>query len=109
MTSPTSTEPSTSSAEEWLQNQYENARFEAVYWGDAFCHGDASWTSAEEIYEHAQMDPSVILTVGIVVNETPTQISIMSTIIEDGSAGGQVHIIPKGWIIQRTRLQEVGS
>lgn len=55
------------------------------------------------------MDPSVILTVGIVVNETPTQVSIMSTIIEDGSAGGQVHIIPKGWIIQRTRLQEVGS
>ena len=104
-TSPQCTEQSTSSAEEWLQNHYENPRFEAVYWGDAFCHGDASWTPAEDILEHVQHDPSVILTAGVVVNETDRAISIMSTIIEDGSAGGQVHVIPKGWIIDRYPLE----
>lgn len=46
----------------------------------------------------------MILTVGIMVNETDTQVSIMSTIIEDGSAGGQIHIIPKGWILARRKL-----
>lgn len=46
----------------------------------------------------------MILTVGVLVNETDTQLSIMSTIIEDGSAGGQIHIIPKGWIIERRVL-----
>jgi len=75
-----------------------------VWWGDAFCHGDASWTQAEDLYEHVQMDPSVILTSGVLVHETITTISIMSTIIEDGSAGGQVHVIPKGWIISRKDL-----
>jgi hypothetical protein len=28
----------------------------------------------------------------------------MSTIIEDGQAGGQIHVIPKGWIISRKDL-----
>ncbi len=75
-----------------------------MWWGDAFCRGDASWTEAEDLYEASQQDPSIILTTGVLVGETGTQLSIMSTIIEDGSAGGQIHIIPKGWIIARRDL-----
>jgi hypothetical protein len=93
-------------AEDWLKSNFDNPRFIAVWWGDAFCRGDASWTEAEELFEAAQMDPSIILTVGVLVNETATQISIMSTIIEDGQAGGQIHIIPKGWIAKRVGLLE---
>lgn len=103
-TSPGSSSPSTSSAEEWLKGKYDNPEFVVIYWGDAFCHGDASWTPAEEILEYSQQDPSVIMTAGVLVNETETQVSVMSTIIEDGSSGGQVHVIPKGWILERRTL-----
>ncbi len=92
-------------AEQWLKDNFETPRFVVIYWGDAFCHGDASWTSAEDLYDHVQMDPSVIMTVGVLVYESSTQVSVMSTIIEDGSAGGQVHVIPKGWIISRRELR----
>ena len=100
-----STEPSTSLAEEWLKGNFDNPRFVAVWWGDAFCRGDASWTEAEDLYEAANQEPSIILTSGVLVRETLTTIAVMSTIIEDGSNGGQIHIIPKGWILARRELE----
>ena len=103
-TSPVSPELSISSAESWLKRNFDSPRFIAVYWGDAFCHGDASWTEAEDLFNASRQSPSVILTSGVLVNETPDTISVMSTLIEDGSAGGQIHVIPTGWIISRKDL-----
>lgn len=103
-TSEKSSEASTSSAEDWLKNCYENPTFVAVLWGDAHCTGDASWTDAEDLHEAAQAEPSLILTSGVLVHSAPTHISVMGTIIEDGSAGGQVHVIPRGWIISQREL-----
>jgi len=76
----------------------------AIIWGDAFCKGDASWTEAEDLFAAAQQEPSKILTAGVLVRETTTTLSVMSTIIEDGQAGGQIHVIPKGWVISRKDL-----
>jgi hypothetical protein len=106
-TSTESSEQSTSSVEEaeaWLKSHYDSPRFVAIIWGDAFCKGDASWTEAEDLYEAAQQEPSKILTSGVLVRETVSTLCVMSTIIEDGQAGGQIHVIPKGWIISRKDL-----
>ena len=94
-------------AEVWLKGHFDTPQFIAVWWGDAFCRGDANWTDAEDLFEAAQQAPSIIMTAGVLVNETPVALSVMSTLIEDGSAGGQIHVIPKGWIIQRRTLSEV--
>ena len=75
-----------------------------MLWGDAFCEGDASWTDAEALHAAAQTPPSVIMTCGVLVHDEPTHIAIMSTIISDGSAGGQIHIIPRGWILSKKEL-----
>ena len=86
-------------SDDWLQSKFDNPRYVAIKWGDAHCTGDASWTSSEDLFEAAQAPPSVILTVGVLVYSCTTHYAVMSTIIEDGSAGGQVHIIPTGWVI----------
>ena len=95
---------SNSSAEAWLKQRFETPTFVAVLWGDAHCTGDASWTDAEELQEAAHLEPTPILTAGVLVHSAPTHVSVMSTIIEDGSAGGQVHVIPRGWILSYREL-----
>ncbi len=100
-----SSDQTTSSAEDWLKSCYETPVFVAVLWGDAHCTGDASWTDAEELLEAAKSEPSLILTAGVLVHSAPTHVSVMSTIIEDGSAGGQVHVIPRGWIISQREIK----
>lgn len=92
-------------AETWLKQRFETPVFVAVLWGDAHCTGDATWTDAEDLHEAAINEPSIILTAGILVHSAPTHISVMSTIIEDGSAGGQVHVIPRGWILSQRELK----
>lgn len=107
LTSETSSEQSTclvEEAEAWLKGHYDSPRFVAIIWGDAFCKGDASWTEAEDLYAAAQQEPAKILTSGVLVRETTTTLCVMSTIIEDGQAGGQIHVIPKGWVLSRKDL-----
>ncbi len=107
LTSTESSEQSICSVEEaeaWLKGHYDSPRFVAIIWGDAFCKGDASWTEAEDLFFAAQQEPSKILTSGVLVRETTTTLCVMSTIIEDGQAGGQIHVIPKGWVISRKDL-----
>ena len=94
----------TSLAEEWLDGIYKNPRYISVIWGDAHCTGDASWTTAQELYEAARTPPSPIMSCGVLVYESHTHLAVMSTIIEGGDAGGQVHVIPQGWIISRKDL-----
>ena len=99
-----SAEQITSLAEGWLEDHFKNPRYISVLWGDAHCFGDASWTTAEELYDAARQPPTPILSCGLLVYECTTHLSVMSTVIEGGSAGGQVHVIPQGWIISRKDL-----
>ena len=103
-TSEMSSEQITSLAEGWLEDHFKNPRYIAVTWGDAHCYGDASWTTAEELYDASRQPPTPILSCGMLVYECTTHLAVMSTVIEGGSAGGQVHVISQGWIISRKDL-----
>ena len=86
------------SSDDWLKAAFNEPHFVAVLWGDAHCTGDASWTESEELKEAAENPPTTVLTTGVLVHSSATHLAVISTIIEDGSHGGQVHVIPRGMI-----------
>ncbi len=75
-----------------------------VHWEDAEEHGEVGWNNVRELLREAQKPCPVMRTVGYVVHEGESHISLMSTI---GPAEcGRLEKIPTGFIKKKKVLWE---
>ena len=73
-----------------------------VIWIDAMTIGDCNWGDLEEMMEDALTSPPTIVTIGFVLHECDSHISLTETI---GPAEcGHMTKIPKGMIVENKQL-----
>lgn len=69
-----------------------------VEWYDAVCVGGSEWQSFDEVVDALTKGPSLIRSVGFLVENNSTFLALVDTIAFDGDVTGYVHIIPKGMV-----------
>ena len=75
-----------------------------VHWEDAEEHGEVGWNNVRELLREAQKPCPVMRTVGYVVHEGATHVSLMSTI--GPQECGRLEKIPTGFIKEKRVLWE---
>ena len=76
-----------------------------IKWIDAETVGDCNWQDIEEIKEMSKKNPPVMESVGFVLYESDSHISIIDSHGED--VCGHLTRIPKGMIINASYLEEI--
>ena len=108
-TSSESSTPSTCSPEEALQGVLTRNEIVYVKWVDAQTSGGTGWQEAEDMVEAMHAPAPYVHTVGYLMHANEERIAVCDTIQDDGTAGGYVHLIPNGMLIELTLLGEVGE
>ena len=78
-----------------------------VTWTDAQTVGDSSWSNLDESLEEALTPPPIIVTIGFVLCDCETHISLTETI--GPQECGHVTKIPKGMIVEHQRIPCTGQ
>lgn len=101
-TSPVSSTPSTSSLDSSseLQDVIDRNDIVRVKWVDAQTTGGSGWQDADDMVEAMYSPAPFVYTVGYLMHRDDQRIAICDTIQEDGMAGGYVHLIPNGMIVE---------
>ena len=71
-----------------------------IKWIDAQTSGGSGWQDAEDMMAAAEGPAPYVHTVGYVMHMDDTRVAVCDCIQEDGAAGGYVHLIPHGMIIE---------
>ena len=74
-----------------------------VVWVDAEEKGETGWNDLKTQLRHAKSPPPVMYTVGYLVHQCETHVSLLSTIGDDGDAS-PLEKIPPGFIKRMTTL-----
>ena len=100
-TSPVYSKQSTSSPDSSLELQdvIERNDIIRVKWVDAQTTGGSGWQDAEDMVEAMYSPAPFVYTVGYLMHRDEQRIAICDTIQGDGMAGGYVHLIPNGMIV----------
>ena len=80
-----------------------------VIWVDAQTSGGAGWQDAADMVEAMKAPAPLVHTVGFLMHEDEHRIAICDTIQADGTAGGYVHLIPTGMLVELTLLNAEGE
>ena len=89
---------------EFLSQIISSPKIVYIQWYDAITTGDAGWTPADDIEDLIHLEPPVMHTVGIVLNDSPSYITLTDTVGPDETAS--VHTIPKCMV---KRLQYIDN
>ena len=96
--------PSTSSPDEELAAIVLSDHIVHVKWVDAQTSGGSGWQDADDMMEAAKAPAPFVHTVGYLMHTDDQRIAVCDTIQEDGTAGGYVHLIPHGMVIELNTL-----
>ena len=75
-----------------------------VEWYDAVCVGGSEWQGFDDVVEALSKGPSLIRSVGFLVENNSTFLALVDTMAVDGDVTGYVHIIPKGMVFKLYNL-----
>lgn len=75
-----------------------------VIWVDAQTSGGTGWQDAVDMVEAMKAPAPLVHTVGFLMHEDENRIAVCDTIQADGTAGGYVHLIPTGMLMELTLL-----
>lgn len=75
-----------------------------IDWMDAVCAGGSEWQDLEDITAAVSNGPTMVRSVGVLLEDCESHVAVIDTIILDGAAGGCVHVIPRGMVVNMHRV-----
>lgn len=75
-----------------------------IDWLDAVCAGGSEWQDMEDITTAVANGPTLVRSVGVLLEDSDSHVAVIDTIILDGDAGGCVHVIPRGMVVEMHKV-----